>query len=55
VQRVSYGLNPRRNTPRYILMQLIKIKDIKKILRASRQKHKITYKGAPLLLEDFSA
>ena len=55
VQRVSYGLNLRRNTPRYTLMQLIKIKDIKKILRASREKHKITYKGAPMLSEDFSA
>ena len=31
-------INPRRNTPRYIVIKLIKIKDKDKILRATREK-----------------
>ena len=37
VQSVSYGLNPRRNTLKYILLQLIKIKDIKNIKSIKRK------------------
>ena len=55
-QRVSYKINPRRNTPRHILIQLTKIKDKEKILKAAREKKQVTYKGTPIrLLEDFSA
>ena len=32
-QRVPGRINPRRNTPRYIVIKLIKIKDRDKILR----------------------
>ena len=36
-QRVLYRLNPRRNTPRHILIKLSKIKYKEKILKAARE------------------
>ena len=36
--------NPRRNTLRYIVMKMTKIKDKDKILKATRGKQQITYK-----------
>ena len=45
VQRAPYGINPRRNTPRQILIKLSKIKYKEKILKAAREKQQITYKG----------
>ena len=47
-QRVPYRLNPRKNTPRHILIKLTKIKFKEKILKAAREKQKITYKGIPI-------
>ena len=56
VQRVPYGINPRRNMPRHILIKQTKIKDKEKILKATREKQQITYKGIPIRLSaDFSA
>ena len=46
-QRVLYTINPRRNTPRDILIKLSKIKYKEKILKAAREKQQITYKGIP--------
>ena len=37
-QRIPYRINPRRNTPRHILIKLQKIKDKEKILKATREK-----------------
>ena len=37
-QRVPYRINPRRNTPRHIVMKLAKIKDKEKLLKAAREK-----------------
>ena len=37
-QRVPGRINPRRNTPRHIIIKLAKIKDKKKLLKASREK-----------------
>ena len=55
-QRVPYKINPRRNTPRHILIKLNKIKDKEKILKAAREKKQITYKGTLIRLSaDFSA
>ena len=52
-QRVPYKINPRKNTPRHILIKLTKIKE--KILKAAREKKQITYKGTPIRLSaDFS-
>ena len=54
-QRVPQKLNPRRNTPRNIIIKLNKIKDKEKILKAAREKETITYNGAPIMLPaDFS-
>ena len=56
MQRVPCSINPRRNTPRHILINLSKIKYKEKILKAARQKQKITYKGIPVrLTADLSA
>ena len=55
-QQVPYKINPRRNTPRHILIKLPKIKNKEKILKAAREKKQVTYKGTPIrLLADFSA
>ena len=56
VQRVPYRVNPRRNTPRHILIKLSKIKYKEKILTAATEKQQITYKGIPIrLTTDLSA
>ena len=47
-QRVPYRINPRRNTPRHILIKLSKIKYKEKILKAAREKQQIKYKGIPI-------
>ena len=49
-QRVPYRINPRRNTPKHILIKLSKIKCKEKILKAAREKQQITYKGIPIRL-----
>ena len=54
-QRVPKKLDPRRNTPRHIIIKLPKIKDKKKTLKAVREKETVTYKGVPIRLSaDFS-
>ena len=37
-QRVPYRINPRRNTPRHIVIKLAKIKDKEKIIESSKGK-----------------
>ena len=55
-QRVPYRRNPRRNTPRNILIRLSKVKYKEKILKVARKKQQITYKGIPIrLTADLSA
>ena len=55
VQRVLKNLDPRRNTPRQIIITLHKIKDKERILEAAREKETVTYKGVPIRLSaDFS-
>ena len=49
-QRVPGGINPRRNMPRHIVIKLNKIKDKEKLLKATREKRQITYKGTPIML-----
>ena len=44
VQRVPYRINPRRNTPRHILIKLAKTKHKERILKAAREKKQVTYK-----------
>ena len=53
---MPYKINPRKNTLRHTLIKLTKIKDKEKILKAAREKKKVTYKGTPIRLSaDFSA
>ena len=49
-QRVPYRINPRRNTPRNILIKLTKTKHKERILTAAREKQQVTYKGNPIHL-----
>ena len=44
-QTVPKKLDPRRNTPRHIIIPLAKIKDKERILKAVRGKETVTYKG----------
>ena len=48
-------MDPRRNTQRHIIIRLHKIKDKEIVLKAAREKERITYKGVPIKLSvDFS-
>ena len=48
-------MDPRKHTPRHIMITLPKVKDRERILKASREKETVTYKGVPVRLsEDFS-
>ena len=47
-QRVPNRINPRQNTPRHILIKLMKIKYKEEILKAAREKQQITHKGIPI-------
>ena len=49
-QRVPYRINPRRNTPRHILIKLSKMKYKENILKAAREKQQITHNGIPIRL-----
>jgi len=56
VNQVPYRINPKRNTPRHILIRLTKIKDKERILKAAREKQQVTHKGNPICLTpDLSA
>ena len=49
-QRVPKKLDPRRNTPRHIIIPLPKIKDKERIFKAAREKETVTFKGVPIRL-----
>ena len=54
-QRVPIKMNPKRPTPKHIIIKMVKFKDKERILKATRVKQLVTYKGAPLKLSvDFS-
>ena len=54
-QRVPKKLDPRKYTLRHIIITLPKIKDKERILKAAREKERVTYKGVPIRLSaDFS-
>ena len=44
-QRVPKKLDPRRNTPRHLIITLPKMKQKERILEAAREKDTVTYKG----------
>ena len=48
-------MDPRKHTPRYIIITLAKIKNKERTLKAAREKDTVTYKGVPIRLSpDFS-
>ena len=49
-QRVPHRINPRRNTPRNILIKLTKTKHKERILKAAREKQQATYEETPTCL-----
>ena len=52
-QRVPSKLDPKKTTPRHIIIKMPKVKE--RILKAAREKETVTYKGVPIrLLADFS-
>ena len=54
-QRVPKKLDPKRNTPRHIIIKLPNIKDKERILKAARGKERVNYTGMPIRLSaDFS-
>ena len=55
VQGVPKKLDPRKHTPRHIIITLPKFKDKERILKAARENKTVTYKGVPIrLAADFS-
>ena len=53
-QRGPYRINSRRNTPRHVLIKLTKTKHKERILKASREKQQVTYKGKSHTLNSWS-
>ena len=54
-QRFPKKLDPRKCTPRYIIITLPKFKNKDRILKEARGKETVTYKGVPMRLSaDFS-
>ena len=50
VQRVPNKMNPKRPTPRHIIIKVTKVKDKDRILKAVRERELITYKRDPTSL-----
>ena len=54
-QSVQKMMDPKRPTPRHIIIKMAKLKDKEKILTATEEKQVVTYKEAPdRLSSDFS-
>ena len=49
-QRIPEKLDPKRNTPRHIIITLVKIKDKERTLKTAGEKETVTYKGVPIRL-----
>ena len=53
VQEAERGpnkLDPKKSTPRHIIIQMPKLKDKKRILKAAKEKQRVTYKAVPIRL-----
>ena len=54
-QRVPEKFDPRKHTPKHIIITLTKMKDKERILKAAREKETVTYKRVSIRLSaDFS-
>ena len=55
VYRTPNRKDPRRTTPRHIIIKMAKVKDMDRVLKAVRERKKVTDKGKPIKLSsDFS-
>ena len=55
-QRAPSKISPKRPTPRHIIIKMAKIRDKERILKAARERQRVTYKRKPIRLSvDFSA
>ena len=54
-QRIPNMLDPKKTTPRHIIIKMSMFKDKEKILKAAREKQLVSYRRVPIrLLADFS-
>ena len=54
-QRIPKKLDPRKHTPRHIIITLAKVKDKETVFKAAREKETVIYKRVPIVLStDFS-
>ena len=49
-QTIPNKINPKRPTPRHIIIKMPKAKYKERILKVERKKQLVTYKGAPIRL-----
>ena len=55
VQRVPNTMNPKRTTPRHIVIKMPKLRDNERILKEATEKQLVTFRGALMRLSaDFS-
>ena len=47
-QRIPSKMDPKRTTPRRIIIKLPKVKDKETISKAAREKQRVTYKGVSI-------
>ena len=47
-QRIPNKLDPKRTTPRHIIIKMLKVEDKERILKAVREKQSVTYKRVPI-------
>ena len=54
-QSIPSKMDPKKTTPKHIIIKIPKVKDKGRILKAAREKQRVTYKGVPIRLSaDFS-
>ena len=41
-------MDTKRTTPRHIIIEMLKVKDKVRIVKAAREKQRVTYKGIPI-------
>ena len=51
-QRIPNKLDRNRTTQRHIIIKMPKVNDKQRILKAAREKQRVTYKGVPIKLSD---
>ena len=49
-KRIPNKLDPKKTTPRHIIVKIPKVKDKERILKAAREKYRVTYTGVPIRL-----